>query len=58
MGSEVLVMCDSFGLSVIDHQSGWARVRDRARYRGFGSAGKEDYNLKVILVVLRHLDET
>ena len=58
MGSEVLVMCDSFGLSVIDHECAFARVRDRARYRGFGSAGKADYNLKVILVVLRHLDET
>ena len=43
-----MVMCDSFGLSVIDHECAFARIRDRARYRGFGSAGKEDYNLKIL----------
>ena len=29
-----------------DDESGSAHVRDRARYRGCGSAGKADYNLK------------
>ena len=44
VGSEVLVMWQ-LRFECHDDESGSAHVRDRARYRGCGSAGKADYNL-------------